>query len=216
MSLLIVFSGMDGAGKSTQIELLKKELNFRGDKVVRIWARGGYTPLFNSLKWVMRKLAFGKLPGSGSSSQRDAMFKSTRNSKIWLTFAIFDLFLFYALWVRVLMLCGYSVLSDRYIGDTKLDFCRNFPGLDVQSWYLWQLLNRLICSPSYKFLFLIEPEESVSRSIRKGEPFPDSLLTLRWRHEAYNQDKIFGSYYLLSGNDSINQVHSQILDIIYS
>ena len=40
---MIVFSGLDGAGKSTQIELLKFYFKNSGVPVISFWSRGGYT-----------------------------------------------------------------------------------------------------------------------------------------------------------------------------
>ena len=38
---MIVFSGLDGAGKSTQIELLNFTLKNSGVPVISFWSRGG-------------------------------------------------------------------------------------------------------------------------------------------------------------------------------
>lgn len=43
--LLVVFSGLDGAGKSTQIAQLRRRLEHEGDRPSVIWTRGEYTPL---------------------------------------------------------------------------------------------------------------------------------------------------------------------------
>ena len=48
--MIIVFSGVDCAGKSTQIELLKKEFLGQGIESQSLWSRGGYTPGFELLK----------------------------------------------------------------------------------------------------------------------------------------------------------------------
>ena len=53
--MLIEFSGLDCAGKSTQIDLLKKDLENGGLVVKVVWSRGGYTPgimwLKNLVRW---------------------------------------------------------------------------------------------------------------------------------------------------------------------
>ena len=47
---MIAFSGLDGAGKSTQIDLVAKKHNSKGSKSLILWARGGYTPGMRILK----------------------------------------------------------------------------------------------------------------------------------------------------------------------
>ena len=51
---LITLSGLDSAGKSTQIEKLESYFLSNNIKVKVIWSRGGYTPLFNVLKYILR------------------------------------------------------------------------------------------------------------------------------------------------------------------
>ena len=41
---LITFSGLDSAGKSTQIDKVINYLNLKKQKVRLVWSRGGYTP----------------------------------------------------------------------------------------------------------------------------------------------------------------------------
>ena len=54
MSKLIVISGIDGSGKSTQVNLLANKLKNLGFSNSKIWTRGGYTPLFSYLKLILR------------------------------------------------------------------------------------------------------------------------------------------------------------------
>ena len=48
--MIVAISGLDGAGKSTQIDLLSKSLSAKGVRVRFLWARGGYTPGFEFIK----------------------------------------------------------------------------------------------------------------------------------------------------------------------
>lgn len=112
---LWVFSGIDGAGKTTQIERVERELATRGVRSRRVWARGGYTPLFMFAKSCLRRLRRGSLPPPGRSARREALLEAGWRRNLWLTIAIFDLALYYAVWVRGLRWMGFAVLSDRYL-----------------------------------------------------------------------------------------------------
>ena len=59
--MIVVFSGTDGSGKSTQIEMLINEFRNQGFRTKYIWARGGYTPLFSVLKKILRMLTAKKI-----------------------------------------------------------------------------------------------------------------------------------------------------------
>ena len=52
--MIVVFSGTDGSGKSTQIKILINEFRKQGFRAKYIWARGGYTPLFSALKKILK------------------------------------------------------------------------------------------------------------------------------------------------------------------
>ena len=98
--MIIVISGLDGSGKSTQIDKLTQKFNADGFKVKYVWARGGYTPGFEILKRFLRRLFKKKLPPPGPSFKRQQKLKSPLIQKIWLFFAIFDLVIlwgFYAM-----------------------------------------------------------------------------------------------------------------------
>jgi hypothetical protein len=99
--LLIAFSGNDGAGKSTQIELADRFLSERGYRVKRFWSRGGYTPGFVALKSAIRKVSGRRvLPAAGRSKDRQKKLQVPRVRKAWLRMATLDLLVTYALMLR--------------------------------------------------------------------------------------------------------------------
>lgn len=58
--MLIIFSGIDGAGKSTHFDHLIHKLGERQQPFVYLRSRGGYTSWFEILKSFIRK-ALGKV-----------------------------------------------------------------------------------------------------------------------------------------------------------
>ena len=72
---MIVFSGLDGAGKSTQIELLKFYFKNSGVPVISFWSRGGYTAGMEFVKKIMRLLNINSIPKkSGNSAKKKKIF----------------------------------------------------------------------------------------------------------------------------------------------
>ena len=183
---IIVFSGMDGAGKSTQIETLRSALVAAGRRPVTLWSRGGYTPGINLIKSLMRRGSAGKVvPESGPSQSRTQAFQRPLVRRTWLSLAMIDLMLLYGGWVRMQKWAGRDVICDRFLEDTALDFQINFPRESVGSWWLWRILKAVCPIPDHTFLLLISVEESQRRSKLKDEPFPDSADVLATRLAAY-------------------------------
>ena len=60
--LIIAFSGTDGAGKSTQSQILRRRLLKDGYKPVHIWAWAGHTPQMASLKRLAVSLRLHRPP----------------------------------------------------------------------------------------------------------------------------------------------------------
>lgn len=209
-SSVIVFSGVDGSGKSTQIKRLEESLKAKGFMVKVLWARGGYTPFFLGLKNFFRRVYPTAIPRPGNSAVRDKRFASSWLRRVWLTVAILDMGLLCAFWLRWLKLSGRIVLCDRYIEDTLLDFRRNFPQEQVGEWLLWRVIAKLSVRPDHRFLLLVAPEVSARRSLLKKEPFPDSQETLVWRYLQYGKMVGCGDWCVIDCSQPVEAVHARI------
>jgi thymidylate kinase len=189
--MIIVFSGIDCAGKSTQINLLKNKITDQGIIVSCIWSRGGYTPGFEFIKKILRSILGKKSIPSGKGGKRDKVMSNTLVSNLWLMVAMFDLLILYAVIIRVNSFLGNVVICDRYLGDTFIDFSLNFPSSNFEKMWLWKLLVTISPKPDIGFLFTLPVEESIYRSKLKNEPFPDSKEVLVRRLEIYTASKLF-------------------------
>ena len=189
--MIVVFSGVDGAGKSTQIDILKEQIEGQGLSVISVWSRGGYTPGFELLKKFLRIALGKKVISSGKSARRDKIMSKSFVNYLWLIMAMLDLLILYAIIFRVKSLLGKVVICDRYLGDTFIDFSLNFPNSDFEKMWLWKLLVAISPKPDVSFLFILPVEESMRRSKLKKEPFPDSRDTLKNRIDIYQMHGLF-------------------------
>lgn len=210
--MIIVFSGTDGAGKSTQIDLLTEQLTWQGRQVSYCWGRGGYTPGFQKIKTLARKLAGKKVLPQGRTADRKRVMEKGFVSQIWLWVAILDLFLYYGVYVRLLSLSGRVVICDRYLADTCIDFKLNLGRQFNADGLLWRILNFLAPQPDCAFMLYVPVEVSLERSKIKGEPFPDSPETLLYRLESYLDESLFpaATYDKIDCRQSIDEISQKI------
>lgn len=185
---LIVFSGIDGAGKSTQIERLATAWRQQGRPIRVVWSRGGYTPGMRWLKGIARKLLSSRqMPPAGDSPQRNRALARPLVRRGWLILAMLDLLVLYAIWLPLQKRLGITVICDRYLEDTALDFQLNFPQETTTHWWLWRCVMRCCPTPDTAFLLLVPIEEARRRGHEKQEPFPDSEQRLAMRLARYQQ-----------------------------
>lgn len=214
--MIIAMSGLDGAGKSTQIAQLTEHLKDRRIFPRVIWARGGYTPLFEILKKLIRVVARKKIPPPGHTKERERHLSKSWVQKMWLNIAIIDLILLWGIYVRLMSKLGFFIICDRYINDTLLDFKRNFPDSAFEESWTWGLLKFITPKPDHAFVMWVPVETSLERSKEKGEPFPDSKETLEWRLNSYTSENIFPSSdsVRLDGRLSIEVIAKKIYEEI--
>ncbi len=211
---LITISGLDGAGKTTQIDLMTEYLHSQNISVKYIWSRGGYTPGFLFLKDILRKLLGKKVAPSGRTEARAKKLGNPKIAKLWLSIAILDLLFLYAVYFRILMLFGKTIIADRYIWDTLIDFRLNFENIDVEKMFLWKFLIFCAPIPDSPIYLDIPLDVSVDRLSRKDEPFPDSAETLGKRLENYRSLMTRANWKSINAIQSIAEVQNDILKVL--
>jgi thymidylate kinase len=189
----IIFSGMDGSGKSTQIRLLAASYNNK--KVRVLWARGGYTPTFKAIKRIMKlvisyfsvKQVEEKSRGRSVANDklRIGLFGNKLFVRIWLAISIIDLGIYLGIYLRYLKFRGFIVINDRCHIDTEVDFLLRFPECFDPDGLLWRSIFALVPRPNIAFLCLVDPEVSIARSVIKKDQYADSYDHLVDRYSLY-------------------------------
>ena len=184
---LVVVSGVDGAGKSTQIARLEARLRARGARPLVFWHRPGYSPELDALRRVVRRLRGGALPPPGPSAARERAFGRPSVRAAWLATALLDTFAQHALKVRTMLAAGRTVICDRGLADARLDLALRFPEAVPLLERLWPAIEASTPRPDVSLLLLVSPEEARRRSEAKREPFPDPPEVRLARDRAYRE-----------------------------
>lgn len=186
----MALSGVDCAGKSTQRDLLVEALRSSGRELVTVYTRPGYTPGLRAIKSAARALRGGKRTArDGVSSdpsrypRRAANLPGPIGRWLWLTAALLDLLLLYAVRIRLWRARGRAVLCNRYLLDALVDFRVNFPADEVEKRWLCRLVRRFAARPDAAFCLLIPAEQSMERARAKARFHWETLDVLeeRWR-----------------------------------
>lgn len=116
--ILIHFFGPDGAGKSTQVDLLVRDFLSRRMKVRRYWIRSPHTLAY--LLWkVSLKIGFYRTVSSASGAfiKVPAVHQNHMLGRLW---SLIELVSILPLVVRaqLYLLSGYTLIAERYVLDT--------------------------------------------------------------------------------------------------
>ena len=135
-----------------------------GEKPVMIWSRLGYTSGISRLKVILKR---GRAETEQNAKHvypaHASVMPNPLIRRLWLMLALIDLLWLYAIRVRWLLFCGKLVVLDRYLADALVDVCTHFANDNVETWWLWRLLNTLAPEPMYQFFVLVPLDVSLAR-----------------------------------------------------
>jgi len=159
--MIIAFSGIDGTGKSTYVDLMYKRCSDSGVRCRKV-ELGDYLILKYFLA-PLRKNKFSK------KTSENTFLNGRKNKsslkKMWVVVAIFDTLLFYT-YIKLFSILGYIVICDRYFTD-------RIAGLHYYGYsnsYLNALYTSLMPHPDYLFLLTSDPKTSQKRE--QGDQHP--------------------------------------------
>lgn len=215
---MISFSGIDCAGKSTQIdkiaEYMRAELGY-GNRVKVIHSRGGYTPMLEFVKNLIRRDK--NASRDVQDSYRAAVHANPKKRRLLLWLSIFDLAIYYGIYFRVLELFGKKILADRYFWDSYIDFIMKYPEFDFESWLVFKFAKAIYKKPEHSVIYVIDAALSMHRSTLKDEPWPEPKEVREERIGLYMSEIEKGKWmHVIDSSSDIDSVFQKTKEIIFS
>ena len=217
-SRLISLSGIDGAGKSTQLRELTWRLEQRGESVSCLWARVGATPVFKALSSGIRRALGRQLPLEGTREERlaylakrDSLIRKPTVRWVWIALVLIELSVVWGVRVRWWLWQERTVICDRYVWDALIDLRMAFPGMDIERLWIWRFLLWAAPRPDSALLLTISPEESELRCCGNEEPLADLALHRPRRIALYEELANRGCWQRVDARASIEQIAESIL-----
>lgn len=211
--MIVSFSGIDSAGKTTQIELLYKYCQENGIKIRKVWSKARGTPGVLFLKELVRKDK--KMNSEDKKEYRKEVYKSPKKKKLLLTASLLDLLWFWGIYYRILNIRYKMVLCDRYIWDTLVEVKSDFKGIDVEKMFLWKCVKVVAPKPKHSFLFVIPPKVSIERDIQKSAAGIEDLDVKRKKIDTYFELKEQNKWkYVIDGMRPIDEIFDEIKSIL--
>lgn len=212
--MIITLSGVDCAGKTTQLDALEAALTERGHRVKRLWFRPGYSPLLDTLRTGVRKLRPSALPSNKNPEARKQAFAKPGVSRTWVTMGAVDTLISLGGHVRWLSARGYTVLCDRYVEDAIVDLALVFPDLVSLDGRLRRALVKACPEPDVAILLTLSREVAIARAHAKNEPFADPPERRAERYDIYMGMADNGRFTVVDAEQPIEAVTRTILDTL--
>jgi dTMP kinase len=210
--------GIDGTGKTTHARSLVCEMQQRGIPGHYTWCRGA-PKYFLPTILLVRRIVYGRSVAEFEMNETDLnlkwhVFSNPLLSKVWRAILLFDTLIQVLVSIRIPMMIGRVVVSDRYVFDQMVDLAVDFRLSRPQ-------LEKLAVSPVYRLFpnpditFLLDTDEASAYS---RKPDVRSISDLAERRRTYFWLFRFFSMKLVDASGNFDAVQrtlsSQVFDLL--
>ncbi len=164
--MIVSFSGIDSAGKTTQIELLSEYCVRNHIRCRKVWSKARGTPGVLLLKELVRKDK--KMDALEKTKYRNEVFQNLQKQKLLYTVSMLDLCWYWGIYYRVLGRMHRFLICDRYLWDTYVEIKQDFKDIDIDRSKLWKIVKHISPKPKHSFVFVIPAEVSLERDKQKN------------------------------------------------
>lgn len=211
--MIVSFSGIDSAGKTTQIDLLYSYCLAHKISVKKMWSKARGTPGVLFLKQLVRKDK--KMDGEQKTEYRNEVFRNPKKKKLLYIASMLDLLWYWGIYYRILGCTHKILICDRYIWDTYVEIHKDFDGIDFEHSLLWKAVRKFTPKPRFSFVFIVPAEVSLERDRKKNAAGIEKIEVKKKKIALYmelvSQNRWTN---VMDGMKSIEALHTQVLEIL--
>jgi dTMP kinase len=212
-AMLVAFSGVDGCGKTTQVEALQSAFHTCHLRASPVWSRGGSAPWIGLFtRWGKRQDTDTDMlePTQSQQAERVAVrqqrFRSAWLRAGWSWLTAIELLLQYTRRVALPLLLGRVVICDRYVYDALADWAAYFGEQRVDRRLAARALRLL--TPGARLGYWLDLPAEVAQS-RSKDALPKGFLEAQ--SAAYSRMADRYGLQRLDGSRSKEEIADQIV-----
>ena len=197
----IIFFGPDGSGKTTQADMLVKELNTSGVKTKKLWLRSLHTLAFLISKLAMQLLHLDSVYEFRAKYSQKRSFR-----RIWYAIEFLSILPLILVRFRLPLLRGYTIVAERYV----IDWIVSLSYLSHNELMLDSLLARSVLKFIPKGANLIYMDATYEAILSRGRS-EDSKEFIEFQRTLYTRIASMLNATIVDTSDkSIREVHDLI------
>lgn len=211
--MIVSFSGIDSAGKSTQLDLLCDYFDQHGIRYKKLWSKARATPGVVFLKSLVRRDK--KMNEEEKKEYRSNFFQNPKKEKFLFVASMLDLSWYWGIHYRLMNLTHRYVVCDRYLWDTYVEVVHDFPHVDLQKSFLWKTVCKVCAKPKVSFCFFVPAEVSLQRDHDKNAAGIEDIERKKSKIACYHACAEQGRWtHLMDGERPIEELHQQVLNVL--
>jgi thymidylate kinase len=159
---LIAVSGIDGSGKTTQIDILETELSTLGTRVLRIWSRWRPISSLPLLALLLRR-GYAQIHSTSSIGFVETHIPWRKGvASVWCFLTQLDNFMKTTIKLIIPLVLGYTIICDRYTLDLLVEGMADLHDPPTSRRLGYKIL-RLLPHPNIAFFIDVSPEVAFGR-----------------------------------------------------
>jgi len=161
-SMLIAFSGLDGSGKTEHSQALLDAFKICEINPRYVWSRAGSLPLTNAMNKCIKYIRRKDKKKLNVNNSNTYLTRNKFKVALWIIINYVDIILYYFFKIKIPLIFGKVVISDRYIYDSIVDL-EYLKGSKNCNRILYKILGYLTPSPDILFFLDLDPAIILNR-----------------------------------------------------